>query len=233
MNVFLLHEALRRCFPPMLDVLGRYFATLGPWVPRIADPNGGRNLSALSGALLDGDHATFREAAGSIGADDWALDLAVRSGLAPALGWVAVSARPELAGIDWANGYCPVCRSMPDISYLTRAGDLGSEFLRGGGGKRYLHCSLCGYRWGIPRTMCPACRNDDHEKRMFYEADGVAGERVDVCLECQGYLPCIDLRRIPSTPPMEIAAAGMIHLDVWAMENGYRPLAQTPWNHIG
>ncbi len=233
MNVHLLKEMLGRCFPPMLAVLDRSFARFGPGVPALLDSKGGPDLAGLSGAFLDGDRAMFREAAGSMGIEEWGLDLAIRSGLSPVLGWVAASARSGLERIDWGHGYCPVCRSMPDVSFLTRAGELGSEFLVGGGGKRYLHCSLCGYEWTIPRTMCPACRNDDHGKRMFYQADGVDGERVDVCLECRGYLPCIDLRQTSATPPMEIAAVGMVHLDVWAVENGYRPLAQTPWNAIG
>jgi len=232
-NVRLLEGPIRRCFQTMLDVLERSISGFDRRAAGIADPANGPDLAALAGALLDGNGAAVAEAAVSAGAEGWMLDLAVRTGLSPVLGWVGASCGGGIGHVAWENGHCPVCGSMPSISSIEKACDLGSEYLVSGGGRRFLHCSLCGFRWSIPRNMCPACRSDDHVKRMYYRADGFSHERLDVCLECRGYLPCIDLRETLSSPPMEIAAAGMIHLDIWAARNGYLPLTRTPWNGVG
>ncbi|PIU31240.1 MAG: hypothetical protein COT06_09210 [Syntrophobacteraceae bacterium CG07_land_8_20_14_0_80_61_8] len=132
--------------------------------------------------------------------------------------------------LQWYKGYCPICGSMPNISYLVRADDLGSEFLKGGGGQKYLHCSLCGHDWRFIRNKCPACDTADKDMQLYFQSQEEHSERVDVCSKCGAYLPCIDLRESTHGLPMDMAAISMVYLDVWATEKGYHPMTRTPWN---
>ena len=79
--------------------------------------------------------------------------------------------------------------------------------------------------------MCPACENED-KRHLYYQPEEDHSERLDVCSHCNAYLPCIDLRESSNKYCLDMAAVGMLHLDIWAREKGYHPLAWTPWNQI-
>ncbi len=229
-----LSEQLNRSFFENLAVLKTTFGHLAADFSSMEthQRHGQLDLSRLSQAYLDGEIAVLRSAAESTKVSEGMLALVVDCTLSTVL----KALRPALAGhvneMQWYRGYCPVCGSMPSISYLAEAGDLGSEFLKGGGGQRYLHCSLCGHDWRFLRNKCPACETEDKELQIYFQLDKEPSERVDVCRNCKAYLPCIDLRESMHRLPMDIAAVSIVHLNAWASEKGYHPLAQTPWNLV-
>ncbi|MFI3271581.1 MAG: formate dehydrogenase accessory protein FdhE [Pseudomonadota bacterium] len=132
----------------------------------------------------------------------------------------------------WKQGYCPVCGAMPSISYLDRAlMDENNEFLAGGGGKKYLHCSLCGSNWHFRRGACPACDKEGADvMEIMREEKGESGERLDWCTKCKSYCPAVDLRARGSRPDFDTLALGMMHLDLIAAKKKLKPLNPSFWN---
>lgn len=131
---------------------------------------------------------------------------------------------PLTKGHQWLHGYCPVCGSHAAMAGLV-----------GEGGKRWLQCSLCAHEWRFNRHTCPRCNDSNHENQeYFFDQDSPLGatERVDLCNNCKSYLLTIDLRQKTDPVNMEIAAMGMIPLDILAQEKGYTPTAATPWNSL-
>lgn len=229
-----LQDELSLSFGVMLTVLKQAFSHLEEVLYRLEAFHREYNLdlSKLSRAYLDGNNTVLREAAQSLLVPEGILALVTSTALGPVLEAVAFPFKEQIRQANWFRGYCPICGSMPSISFLSEVGDLGSEFLRGGGGQRYLHCSMCGCEWRIMRNVCPACENEDKDLQFYFQTEDDHSERVDVCRNCGGYLPCLDLRQSNYRPPMDIAAVGMLHLDAWASEKGYHPLARTPWNRV-
>ncbi|MCU0557904.1 MAG: formate dehydrogenase accessory protein FdhE [Desulfobacterales bacterium] len=134
------------------------------------------------------------------------------------------------AAIQWDRGSCPICGALPSISFLSQAQPSSSEFLVGGGGQRWLHCALCGHDWRVRRHLCAACGNDDSGRHIYFQVPEHVGERVDVCLCCHHYLPCIDQRETGTLPHLDTLAVGVAHLDILAQEKGFHPTVRTPWN---
>ena len=229
-----LQDPLNRSFALMLAVLKRTIPNLKADSAGIdcLHREGRLDLIRLSRAYLDGEISILRNSAEAAHVSEGILALLLHTMLAPLLDALTVSVGERIKQSGWNKGYCPVCGSMPSMSYLAEACDLGSEFLKGGGGQRYLHCSLCGYDWRVKRNMCPACETEDKDLRLYFQVQDEHAERLDVCRNCGGYLPCLDLRQSAFKPQMDIAAVGMLHLAVWAAEKGYHPLAQTPWNFL-
>ena len=131
---------------------------------------------------------------------------------------------PLTEGHQWLHGYCPVCGSHAAMAGLV-----------GEGGKRWLQCSLCNHEWRFNRNTCPRCNDSNHENQeYFFDKDSPLGaaERVDLCNKCKSYLLTIDLRQKTDPVNMEIAAMGMIPLNILAQEKGYTPTAATPWNSL-
>jgi FdhE protein len=232
-QVTALKNLLDTCFGPIHGVLQQQFSPLGESLKRLGDLDREADLGRLAAALLSGDGLPLETLASRRGADLGVLHLLLQWTLGPVLAWIGAGADIDRNNFGAHQGTCPVCGFLPAVSSLSTAGDLGSEFLRGGGGQHWLHCALCGFAWRTARGSCPACGNRDHDRHRVYPAEGGNdGERLDICLACNGYLPGIDLRESPSPMPPLIAAVGMIHLDAWASENGYHPLVQTPWNRL-
>ncbi len=232
-NIQGLKEALDFCFPFVLGALEKAFEALGPQLQRLTDLHRRQDLGELARAFLVGETAPIEACAAAQDVELGTLNLLLQGTLGPVLARVGRTAGVSGDHFGSNEGTCPVCGFLPAVSSLSPAGDLGSEFLRGGGGQRWLHCALCGFSWRIVRGKCPACGNQDHDRQRVYQVEGDdGGERLDICLACNGYLPGIDLREAPSPMPPEIAAGGMIHLDAWAAQNGYHPLVQTPWNRM-
>jgi FdhE protein len=123
-----------------------------------------------------------------------------------------VLAQADLDG--WTKGYCPVCGSPPELSYLE-----GKE------GRRRLACSLCEATWRFTRVACPCCGCDDPEKIELIHVDGRLTERAEACRECHRYVLGVDRRdsvreMIPALEPL-----GLLHLDVIAQERRYSPVS--------
>jgi FdhE protein len=143
---------------------------------------------------------------------------------------LAPSVADWVSDLQWNRGYCPVCGSLPSISYLSKPQSLSSEFLVGGGGQRYLHCNMCGQDWRVRRHLCAACERDDTDEHMYFHVPDAVGERIDICRHCGHYLPCIDLRELDALPHLDTMSVGLAHLDMLAQEKGFNPMVRTPWN---
>jgi FdhE protein len=146
---------------------------------------------------------------------------------------LAPSLADQVGKTQWDRGYCPICGSLPYISFLSKPQNAPSEFLVGGGGQRYLHCAVCGHDWHVRRHLCAACETDDSDQHLYFNVADAVGERVDICPHCAHYLPCIDLREIDPTPHLDTIAVGLAHLDLLAQEKGFNPMVRTPWNTFG
>ncbi len=133
---------------------------------------------------------------------------------------------------QWNEGYCPVCASFPSVSYLDRAlFDENNQFLAGGGGKKFLHCSLCGTNWHFKRGMCVACKEEGPDViEILKEPKTETGERIDYCTKCKSYCPNIDLRVSGIRPNLDMNALGLMHLDMIAHEKELLPLSPSFWN---
>ena len=121
-----------------------------------------------------------------------------------------VRASADLSG--WTKGYCPVCGSPPEISYLE-----GQE------GKRMLSCSLCATTWRFTRVACPSCETDKHDQIEIFYAEDKPKERAEACNACKRYVLSVDRRErarelVPSVEPL-----ALMHLDIIMQERGYTP----------
>ncbi|AMK10786.1 formate dehydrogenase accessory protein FdhE [Pseudodesulfovibrio indicus] len=161
-----------------------------------------------------------------------ALPFAVDAASGPVLGCLAESVGGKLAGITWERGHCPVCGSAPSIAQLAPPDSGQSEYLVGGGGKKFLHCSLCGHDWHFSRTACAACGNADDKTRELLFVDGARHERIEACRACGSYLLCVDLRDYAERPDPDVLQLGLIHLDILARKQALNPLANTLWNTL-
>ncbi|BCS87159.1 formate dehydrogenase accessory protein FdhE [Pseudodesulfovibrio sediminis] len=133
---------------------------------------------------------------------------------------------------SWDQGSCPVCGSTPSIAQLSPKEVDSNEYLVGGGGKKYLHCTLCGHDWHYKRNACAACGNEDNESREIFHQDDVKYERIEACHNCGKYMLCVDMREYASLPDLDTVQMGLIHLDVIAHERQLYPITQTLWNTL-
>lgn len=129
--------------------------------------------------------------------------------------------KPLIKDLVWRKGYCPICGSMPELAYL-----------RGKEGRKWLRCSLCANEWRFGRLVCPFCENNEREELLAYYIADRDRERVEVCQQCKRYVPSLDLRDRSSEPLLEVAALGLVHLDVLAQQNGFLPAAICAWNLV-
>ncbi|MDL2266370.1 formate dehydrogenase accessory protein FdhE [Desulfovibrio sp. OttesenSCG-928-G15] len=132
----------------------------------------------------------------------------------------------------WRQGYCPVCGAMPSIGWLDKpALDEKNAYLAGGGGKKHLHCGVCGTNWLCKRGTCPACSEEGNGVMEILRESGAShGERLDWCTKCKSYCPTIDLREREHMPNLEGAAIGMMHLDMVAAKKKLHPVRPSFWN---
>ncbi|MBQ4615860.1 MAG: formate dehydrogenase accessory protein FdhE [Mailhella sp.] len=135
---------------------------------------------------------------------------------------------------SWTQGYCPVCGSAPSVSYLEeKIFDEKNAFASGGGGRKHLHCGLCGTEWHFRRGACPACGKDEEGTlEMLRQAEEARGERVEWCTHCKSYCTGADLRERDTRPDMNVFALGLMHLDIAASERGLTPLYPAFWNQF-
>lgn len=187
-------------------------------------------------ALLDGNETGIARLAEGAALPAPVLVFALETCLGPVIRVVAAKyAAPwDERPASWMQGFCPVCGSFPSISYLdSRVFDEKNAFLAGGGGKKHLHCSLCGTDWHFRRGACPSCGQEGSGvMELLRESGGNHGERVDWCTKCKSYCPSVDLREREAAPDMDAMALGMMHLDIVASQKGLQPLKPSFWNQF-
>ncbi|MDQ7781876.1 MAG: formate dehydrogenase accessory protein FdhE [Desulfomonilaceae bacterium] len=176
---------------------------------------------ALAMAVISGNEEEIRKTVGTRDVDPGALRFAVGLIMKPFAENAAESLPPLPEGMEWHQGYCPVCGSWPELSVLE-----GKE------GRRWLRCSFCGHEWRFMRIQCPFCGNTDQDKLEVLFQEGRDHERAELCHECRKYVVAVDMRDRIEEIPHEVAALGMVYLDMLVQEKGYSPGARCPWNVI-
>ncbi len=228
LSLGILEPPLNRAFTALMPTLKTGFPAMAGDFDRIlaAHGRGGLDLVILADAYLGRTikpHSDHPDEPPAVGFVIHTVLSAVLQALAPSLG-------AQIQENAWHHGFCPICGSLPAISYLSKAEPLGSEYLVGGGGQRYLHCVLCGHDWRVQRNLCAVCEKEDTEMKMYFTVPEEPGERIDVCHHCHHYLPCIDLRERDTLPHLDTACVSLAHLDMLVQEKGYAPMVPMPWN---
>lgn len=155
--------------------------------------------------------------------EKWKLDMGILSFL------VKASVRPSLEAqmeqlkriIDletWLKRNCPICGSLPYIAEL-----------RDEGGKKYFRCSFCGCQWRWERLACPYCQNRTIDALHYFYSEEEEAYRVDLCDQCKGYIKTVDSRKLDYEPDLDLEDVITIHLDLLAIEKGYKRPVPTAW----
>jgi len=191
------------------------------------------NLLGLARARIEGDWKHFENTSVQLGIEQSTTLLYISETVfAPVLCAVVDSLGESLAQLTWEYGSCPVCGSSPSISHLSPKEITDLDQLVGGGGKKFLHCSLCSHDWRFKRNACASCGNDDNETREVFYLDDVKHERIEACHKCGKYCLNIDMRECEPYPHLDTIQIGLIHLDIFARQNELSPIAPTLWNNI-
>lgn len=227
-----LRPALDRAFAALVPAVKAWFPAIAPTLDsiEIAQRNGSIDLSQLAEAYVQGSLKDFKGAPATSEVGRQGLGFIVQLALSAVLQSLAPCFADQVREVHWDRSYCPVCGSLPSISYLSKTQGAASEFLVGGGGQRFLHCAICGHDWHTRRNRCAACECEDNDQHLYFQVPEETGERVDVCRYCSHYLPCIDLRETDASYHLDTAAVGMAHLDLLAQEKGFSPMVRAPWN---
>jgi FdhE protein len=117
----------------------------------------------------------------------------------------------SLEGAAWQRGYCPVCGGWPLLGELR-----GVELAQ------FLRCAGCGSGWHSQRLLCPYCGNDDFHLLRTLQVEGEQRFRINVCERCRGYLKVGNAFDPPPAALLALDDVASMHLDVAAIERGYR-----------
>lgn len=161
-------------------------------------------------AILKKDHAALAAIAEDVGLDPDGLRYLALVALGPEMEALRNAVSDRIDTENWDYGYCPLCGSTPNMAYFDDSG------------KRYLYCELCGTEWAHQRIGCPFCGNQDHEKLGYLEPEQEEGHRVYFCRKCLKYIKTLDKRVIEDTAPMELENIVTLHLDLLAVEAGFK-----------
>jgi FdhE protein len=172
-------------------------------------------------SLARGNEANLQDQARRLGVLPEVLEMVIAEILKPFAQKRAESLPSLPEDVQWSKGYCPVCGSWPELS-----------FLEGKEGARWLRCAFCGYEWRYMRVQCPFCETTDQELLELMYLEERPHERIELCTACKRYVLGIDQRNLAAPLAHEIATMAMIHLDVIAQENDYSPGASYLWNYI-
>jgi FdhE protein len=207
----------------MLPVLEKAFPKISPVIQklRVALEEKELDLEYCMETMLSGAEEKMGEIAFGVGTDSLTLKFIFGQVMKPFVEKLAKAYQPLIQNLNWLRGYCPICGSYPELSYLVE-----NE------GQRWLRCSLCGHEWRFMRTKCPFCENEDHNKMEFYFIEDRSHERAEVCYQCKRYLVGIDLRKCSDEVVLEVAALGMVYLDILAQGKGFLPVAVCAWNVV-
>lgn len=220
----------KKIFPELSEVLGLTEEENKILLDHFSNPE---TISGLAQARIEGDRKHFENT--SVRPDTLppnAFMYISETVSAPVLCAMVQTLGESLSSLAWEQGYCPVCGSSPSISHLSPKEVTDLDQLVGGGGKKYLHCSLCGHDWRFKRNACPSCGNDENETREVFYSEKTRYERVEACHKCGKYCLNIDLREFEPHPHLDAVQIGLIHLDMFARENRLSPLAPTLWNNL-
>lgn len=216
---FITAEAVAQGMPGVAEQISEISAAL-----KKAD-----NINDLAKAIWNEDGGLLEELVEGWKVDQHTLVFLGTMSLKPFMVRMEAAAAKAIKNMQWSKGYCPVCGTFPDLSLLKKSGD-DNAYLKSHGGQRWMHCSCCSHEWRVKRNMCPWCESEDYEKLRYLKAEGLSNERVDVCDSCKHYYVTIDTRELIEAPDPRVAPLGLVHLDIKAQEEEFKPMAETPWN---
>ena len=130
--------------------------------------------------------------------------------------WFGVLAgRLDGEAVSVRGSACPACGAPPVAGVID-----------GGTRLRYLHCSLCGVEWNVPRLTCVGCGDDSELSYLHVEDD--AGAMAETCGACGGYVKLFDLEQRPGAEPVADDAATLA-LDLLVASEGFERIGVNPW----
>jgi FdhE protein len=167
------------------------------------------DLEALFSALLDSRDIT--DLADKTGISVDALGFFGFSAMSPSIQANAAQLGAYLKETaEMGQGYCPICGSQPDLSFLGESGD------------RRACCSLCNHIWETKRMGCLFCDSTDREDQHYFYSKEEPEFRVYCCDHCKHYLKTVDTRQIGRRFFPKLEKVTPLHLDIQAREKGYR-----------
>jgi FdhE protein len=191
------------------------------------------NIAGLAQARIEGNWKLFESTSVQLGITPYTTLLYISETVfSPVLRAMAAGLGEPLYTLAWDEGYCPVCGATPSIAQLSPKEVSDLDQLVGGGGKKFLHCSLCGHDWRYKRNACPSCGNDENESREVFYQENARFERIEACHKCGKYCLSIDMRECEPLPDLDVAQIGLIHLDLFAREHDLSPISPTLWNSL-
>ncbi|PIE68899.1 MAG: hypothetical protein CSA21_05015 [Deltaproteobacteria bacterium] len=207
----LVMPACARAFPTLAEAVGAIQDS--SWFAHTAE------VAATMRRLLEGDAKAVEAAASKQDIPGDVFGFVLSQLVTPILRSQAKALANHFDLDGWTQGYCPICASLPSVSYLI-----------GEGGKRWMHCPGCGHHWRSKRQECAACGDDASKGMEYFYLEERIHERAYVCKACKKYLLTIDIREMTDKPNMDMVPIGLIPLDIKAQEEGYEPLVSLPWN---
>lgn len=169
--------------------------------------------------LLGGEDEKLREISNELMLEPQLLRFIIGQIAKPLLEKQADALKPLIQELQWHKGYCPICGSYPELS-----------FLQGNAGERWLRCAVCAHEWRFMRSMCPVCETDKADEMELVFSEEHPYQRAELCHSCKKYLIAFDLRKYPQAIVFDVERIGALYLDVAAQERGYFPIAVTAWN---
>ncbi|MBC16940.1 putative Formate dehydrogenase formation protein FdhE [Pseudodesulfovibrio profundus] len=222
--------AAERLLPSLCEVLELESDVADQLIEYFGDAD---NVMGLVRARIDGDWPFFEKTSVQQDSVPPTVMLYISETISsPVLGAIVDTMDESLSSLNWQEGHCPACGSSPSISHLSPKEVTDLDQLVGGGGKKFLHCSLCGFDWRFKRNACPSCGNEDSETREVFYIDDVQYERIEACHQCGKYCLNIDMREFDPHPHLDAIQMGLIHLDLYARKNSLTPIKPTLWNTV-
>ncbi len=163
----------------MIPVLSKAFPKTRPMLRKLkaALKKNQLDLKDCMKSMLNGRDEIINQTASRLETDPLTLKFILGQILKPLVEKQAESLRAVIKNITWKKGYCPVCGSLPALSYL-----------KGEEGQRWLVCGLCSHEWRFMRTQCPCCETEDPKKSELCFVEDRAYERAEMCHQCKRYL---------------------------------------------
>lgn len=216
-------DSMEKVTEHMIPVLARVFPKIRPVLRKMkaALKKNQLDLKTCMESMLHSRDEIISQTASHLETDPFTLKFILGQLLKPIIERQAESLKSIIQNRSWHKGYCPICGSFPELSYL-----------KGAEGQRWLRCALCSHEWRFMRTQCPFCENEDPEKSELCFVEDRAYERAEMCHQCKRYLMGIDLRKYPYDFIPEVAVAGMLYLDILSQEKGFLPMADSAWTLI-
>jgi len=204
--------AMARGFPKIREDLAHL---------KLALENGSLDPRQCLHAMLHGDDEELERIAFDLDTDSQALKFVLGQFMKPCIEKQAEMLKPLIQDLQWTKGYCPICGTLPELS-----------FIKGEPAEKWLMCALCGHQWRFAIMMCPFCENLDQEQTELFSIVGREHERAELCHMCNRYMVSIELGKRPTEHAVEAASLGMVHLDIVAQGRGFLPVAIYAWNVV-